>query len=344
METWYSKMTNRLLISDLHLTDRPQDDYRFGIFPWVMARTEEYKIDVLEILGDLTDQWDNHPARLVNKIVRELFEVSVYIKEVRVLKGNHDYVSPDKPFFEFLTDIPGLMFIKDPMVIGNSLYLPHVRDLSLLDKHKKDINAAKYIFMHQTMYGAVASNGYKLPGLDPEIFKKTKAKIYSGDIHVPQTLGKVTYVGSPYTVHFNDTFYPRAIYINDKGQETVLNFDNCLIRRTLTIENVNDIYENGELEPGDQVKIKMRLPQEEMVSWPNYRKEILKVCEELKLQVFGIKLELDKKKSKRVRLDSEDNTHRVSKDPTKILHGYCKKNDVPRDLEQAGKRLLKEDV
>ncbi len=335
----------RLIISDLHLTDRPQDEYRFGIFPWVIKQTKKYNIDILEILGDLTDQWDNHPARLVNRIVRELFEVSMHIKHVRILKGNHDYVSPNNPFFEFLTDIPGIIFIKNPMIIDrDSFYLPHVRDVSILDGYKKEINTAKYIFMHQTMYGAVASNGYELPGLDPEIFKRTKAKIYSGDIHVPQILGKVTYVGSPYTVHFNDTFYPRALYIDDKGQETVLNFDDCLIRRTLTIESMDDIYRNNELRPGDQVKIKMKLPQEEMVSWPYYRKEILKVCEELKLQVFGVKLELNKKKSNRVRLDNKNDYRKVSKDPIQILTGYCKKNEISWDLKQAGKRLIKEDV
>jgi UDP-2,3-diacylglucosamine pyrophosphatase LpxH len=56
-----------IITSDLHLTDRPQDEYRWGIFPWLVNQSKELEVENLFILGDLTDFKDKHSAKIILK-------------------------------------------------------------------------------------------------------------------------------------------------------------------------------------------------------------------------------------------------------------------------------------
>ena len=111
-----------IITSDLHLTDRARDEYRWELFPWLIELVEETGSDEVLILGDLTDAKNNHSAELVNRMVKELTNLPAH---VYVLKGNHDYVDPDQPFFGFLNEIPGVRFVTHPEM------LPCLQELGL---------------------------------------------------------------------------------------------------------------------------------------------------------------------------------------------------------------------
>lgn len=49
-------LDSAIMISDLHLTDSPRDEYRWGLFPWLREQIKVYKIEHLLILGDITDR------------------------------------------------------------------------------------------------------------------------------------------------------------------------------------------------------------------------------------------------------------------------------------------------
>ena len=59
-----------LLVSDLHLTDNPRDEYRWGIFGQIDSVIQTYQPSCLVILGDLTDKKDNHSSELVNRLLQ----------------------------------------------------------------------------------------------------------------------------------------------------------------------------------------------------------------------------------------------------------------------------------
>jgi len=220
--TLKNKYINMKLIvtSDLHLTDKPEDEYRFDFIKYLTNMIIKRKIDYLFILGDLTDEKDRHSAKLTNRIVSNFFCIADNCNIV-ILKGNHDYYTPEWPFFYFLQEHENIDFISNsPIHIKidentNCLALPHTRTPET-DWKDLDTSKADYVFLHQTIEGSQSSNGFKLNGLSLN-FLKTKyhngQKWFSGDVHVPQKRGFVEYVGSPYHVHFGDNFKARHILI-----------------------------------------------------------------------------------------------------------------------------------
>ena len=85
-----------ILITDLHLTEKQEDQYRFNIFPWLVTRhSKDKSIRAVFILGDLTDRKDNHSAWFVNKIVSSLRALTAHFDDVFILKGNHDAADPN---------------------------------------------------------------------------------------------------------------------------------------------------------------------------------------------------------------------------------------------------------
>src|SRR4029077_3560127 len=94
------------LTADVHMTESVTDEYRWKLFDWI----NEFEFDELIICGDLTNNKDHHSAKLTNRLHRS---ISIIAKERKVIivKGNHDYYSEHHPFFEFLGDISGVVFV-----------------------------------------------------------------------------------------------------------------------------------------------------------------------------------------------------------------------------------------
>lgn len=284
-----------MMTTDLHLTNEPRDAYRWDLFPWLKIQVKKKQVDYLLILGDITDAKDCHTSALVNKIVDGLVSIATHVP-ILILKGNHDYIDAANPFLKFLSHIENIYFISaiEALDIGgkNMLLLPHTRTPK---KDWSDINFKQYdyIFMHETINGSLASNGMKMEGFKLSYFKGFEGKIYSGDIHVPQTMGKglLEYVGCPYHVRFNDKFTPRVIYLNNNRQKDL--FFPCLKKHTLTVRDPSEIiemYEDGVVSKDDQVKVRLKLNKSEYAEWNLYRAEIRSICEDLGVDLCGVEL------------------------------------------------------
>lgn len=280
-----------LLVSDLHLTANPRDAYRWELFKWMRVKVfKRYGVERLHILGDLTDAKDNHSSTLVNRIVDELATTAEMV-EVDVLQGNHDYLKKDEAFFRFLDLIPGCRFIDQIRRDADLLYLPHTRTPNE-DWSAIPWNDSAYVMMHQTVTGSVASNGSQMEGeLEASILPqyKHRPKIYSGDIHVPQVIGDVEYVGSPYHVHFGDRFTPRAVLLDKNGQACDLHFPTISKFVVNVSEKVDELVEAG-LESGDQVKVRVDLPAALFCDWPVIRQRVEDICSDLQVDLRGIEM------------------------------------------------------
>ena len=92
---------NSLVTGDWHFSDNPRDDYRHAYMKKLMRLIKRKKVNNLIVLGDLTEEKDRHSAWLVNQVVLHFAELSQLCK-IYILRGNHDYVDPDTPFFSFL--------------------------------------------------------------------------------------------------------------------------------------------------------------------------------------------------------------------------------------------------
>lgn len=218
--------------TDLHLTDNPLDEYRHHFiaehFPAEVKATM-LDVDGIVILGDLTEEKDRHSARLVNRVVKALDRLS-RLAPVICLMGNHDYHDEGHPFFEFLSYVENVKFIDKVTdgrdlpapfrnVFGEYLFLPHTRDferdwMEFLQADGKGFNGYDAVFAHNTFDGTETAYGRKLEGIPVDVFRAFKGPVLAGDIHNPQSVGNVQYIGAPYTVDFGDDYVPRILALD----------------------------------------------------------------------------------------------------------------------------------
>src|SRR5487761_1958728 len=255
-----------LITTDLHFTANPRDAYRWGLFPFLKETCKQHQVSRLLILGDITDAKDYHPSTLVNRLVSELVNLSLYVDELIILCGNHDYLKSGEPYFQFLDRFERIRFISAPTELEGALFLPHTKTPKT-DWAEFDFKEYDFVFLHQTVTGAIASNGQVMDGeLDSKfISKPSTLSIYSGDIHVPQVIGDVEYIGSPYPVHFGDTFSPRLLFIDSNGSCRDLVFDS-IKRFTVNITHPDELLKL-KLKTGDQVKVRVVMSSENKHNW-----------------------------------------------------------------------------
>ena len=321
-----------LVTADLHLTDRPQDAYRWGIFDWLAEQQEIHKTKGCLILGDITDKKDCHSASLVNRLVDGLCALN---PPVYILKGNHDYVDRSNPFFKFLSNIDGIDFICETCTINSAIYaIPHQPDQASFDAACKAMPPGQQIvLLHGLFDGAIAETGQRLTGLSlAQLEKKRPRLILAGDVHKPQQVGCLTYVGAPYRVRFGDDYNPRVVLVRTDLRLDVLVFP-CPTKHSLTITSVDDLKRAG-LKRGDQVKLTIALTREEVVQWEEYKKSALKACEALGVEVFGPTLKLPDAKPQ-----SQNQVVR-SLSPVQTFEGFCLSEDIRSDVKKAGLALL----
>jgi DNA repair exonuclease SbcCD nuclease subunit len=267
-----------LVTADIHLTDKPQDEYRWGLLPWLGEQAREHQVDLVAILGDLTDAKDRHSAFLVNRFAQELAALARQVERVVLLKGNHDYIDPEWPFFEFLNAYSFIHFVTRPAEICGQIFLPSTRDYERdWKKYRDGFPGSDYYFCHQTFDGALADNGTVLPGIPPSYFKRARVKVWSGDVHTQQKVGpNVEYVGAPYRIDFGDTFTPRVVLLDGQREPRDLRFP-CPQKHLVTIRSLGDLQEQHQLlgvRRGDLVKVRVRLRRSEYPDWPSLRSSI----------------------------------------------------------------------
>lgn len=347
-------MSKILITSDLHLTDQVNDFYRFEFLKYLVEFIQTESITNTFFLGDHTDRKNNHSAELVNTIVEHLVAISEH-SHLHLLAGNHDSVSEDCPYFLFINKgFENITFYKTPTQIGYDkthfgnvypvLILPFARDSITAWADLEVDPKTKLIFMHQTITGSKASNGMIMEGLSTEFLhtKFGKTPIISGDIHVPQTIGPVTYVGSPYHVHFGDhSFTPRFMTLDTKTGKTTDHFyPNAPKKVRLTIHNPSDLT-NYEFKEFDQIKIDLKLHKSDWVQHEQHKTEIKEFCDKNNLLLKGIMItELDSKTDKDQLIKHTKREDVLAFTPEKVFDNFCAERKIDNNLIQLGKSFL----
>lgn len=262
-----------IVVGDPHLTDKPMERYRHHFLGhWLLDYVGEQQPDALLILGDLTEEKDRHPAGLVNAVAEYMHNLAGLCPVV-VLMGNHDYATEDVPFFDFLGRIKNIEFVRYPThghemragfakAFRNTLLLPHTRD------HDRDWKGMSFadadmVFAHNTFEGANGEHGHRLSGIPESALNG--APVLAGDVHKPQKVGGVTYLGAPYTIDFGDDYEPRiAKYEGGKLKFTSVNM--LPQKRLIELKATTDLVDHKhECHPGDLLKV--RVPVDDMDGW-----------------------------------------------------------------------------
>jgi DNA repair exonuclease SbcCD nuclease subunit len=285
-----------LVTADLHLTSVPRDAYRHSFPKRLLALARSKQVEAILILGDLTEQKDEHNAWLVNQIVEHLTKLAE-VCEVILLRGNHDYVAdPSNAFFRFLRFIPNLVWIGRPEIhlfrTTEYLFLPHTNDY---EKDWQDVQWTPLVFAHNTFTGADRGMGPPAEGIPATALPKG-VEVVAGDIHIPQTFENITYVGSPYLVDFGDSFKPRVLLIDGEQKKSVP----CPGPQKRLVEIgfwswVMDKEEDrisrvcgDELNKGDILKVRVTMQKEDYAQWPEVKKQIQEWGEANEYEIFSI--------------------------------------------------------
>lgn len=324
-----------LVTSDIHVDSAALNEYRWDVFPWLRKVVEQYGVEHLCLLGDITDRKDNHGAALVNRLVDEIAALRKQCS-VHLLMGNHDYVDPATPFLRFLGMYHQTTFVD----IGcKAMFVPHTKTKDPTKWHL-DVQNSDVVFLHQTVHGALASNGYTFHSSEAISSKPsgtTGCKVISGDIHVPQRCGRVLYCGSPHPVRFGDEWQPRVLLSKDGTKWRSLS-RTCMRKWILRVQTVQEILDAEAPLPGDQVRVTYTLPEANMAHWPEIRAQVTAACAERQLVLCGVQVQPAKAVRRILRMDHPT----VSKTKTArgLYTAFCRAAALHKGQFKNGRKFL----
>lgn len=326
-------MGSSLLVGDLHLTTNPRDEYRWDIFSIITDTVGKFDCSEIIFLGDLTDAGDRHSAELVNRIADEVNLLRGHVAAIHAIRGNHDGNNPQRPYFYWLRHLSGVYFYAQPGELSGHhrwLALPHSRN-PLAEWQKIDQQQYDVAFAHVTVRGAESENKQELESeIGCSWFAKRGLRVYAGDVHVPQKIGPVVYVGAPYPIHFGDDFEPRLLVLDGKKEQSVPVPQ--LMRRLLL-----DVSQPDELEPmlreNDQLKVRLHLSVEDLHLWHAQRKAIQTLAKVAGVDLVSVELirEGEMQKTQKVQARSQK----------QILQEYWQRSGLTdKKLLELGQRLI----
>jgi UDP-2,3-diacylglucosamine pyrophosphatase LpxH len=339
-------MNNSILLSDLHLTKDKNDEYRWLWLDDFTDYLKKSKKPNLFILGDLTEQKDSHRETLVTRLCEYIIKWSAMSDSLIIISGNHDGLVSNKPFFSFLQMLPNVAFITEINEIETDskiLFLPHTRNPieDWADYKKNEFKNYDYIFMHQTVNKAITSSGFEMSAslLPADYFSKTKAKVYSGDIHVPQEFNNITYVGAPYPIYFGDDYKGRFLHFHG-GSKVESIHQPSISKWKLKIDRIDSI-KDFKIKEGDQVVIEYTMDRSEQHEWVTKRNIIREKIKECKAMLCSLTLVIHKQEgsisSKATKIKAN-----TKLSPTELLKIYCSRNKLGKVSEDMAIEIMKE--
>jgi len=186
-----------ILFSDLHLKPESADTC-FSVLDAVCSLSVATGDPVVGFLGDFWHVRYAVPVDLLNRVHREFVRWKQEGITLHLLPGNHDMI--DVAGEHAMEVFEGLATVyTHPTENGHGLWLPYRKDIVPLLAAVKS-STARYAFCHHGLIGAEMNSGIRAgaaDGVPPDAFQKFEQAFF-GHWHRHQTIGKCTYVGSPW--------------------------------------------------------------------------------------------------------------------------------------------------
>lgn len=330
-----------IVTSDTHFTSNEADEYRWNVFEDIQRLLKRDVDKHVYILGDLTDRRDRHPSDLVNRLIDTFGNLTKQGAKITVLEGNHDRpLYANKPYWSFLSAIPNVTFIRTPTADGRLLLLPFA-DPKIPEQSPRTVwqgitmDLYRAAFCHQTFRGAsigddrVYQGDLSVAGLFPP-----SLRVYSGDVHIPQQLGHLTYVGSPHPIKFGDEYRCRLLVL-DRGFDVLE--DVTLYppgKHTLRIESANDLNQ-AKVRNGDAARIRLTLPIDQINEWPEQQATIIKWAKQHGIALAGIEPIIETGPRDRQATGDFD-------DPIEVLASFAEAEGIDEEMLIAGLDIIEE--
>ncbi len=221
---------NIWLISDPHFGKYNNDSDKwlslmtsyFYDFLIPMIKEHKKKDDVLFLLGDLYDNRNSINLKTINAVI-ELFETLGKLIPCHVLLGNHDMYlmnSPEINSISTIRNIEGItIYDKPTQIILDGVSIAIMPWLHAKDNEKEILEKYKgndLLFCHSDLNGCrtqlYPTRPHSRNILDIDDFVGYE-KVYSGHIHIRQTINNFTFVGAPYHLDRNDIGNTKGIHV-----------------------------------------------------------------------------------------------------------------------------------
>lgn len=315
------------------MSSNRRDSYRWRFIEETLpALVETHRARRVLLLGDLTEAKSGHSAELVNRLVDAIAALAERAP-IYLLKGNHDYLNEDIPFFRYTQHLPRVRWINEPTQfklrgLGDCLFLPFSR--SPEEEWKPWLSEPRdWYFCHQTFDGAIGENNQRINGTPRSIFPRG-ARVVSGDIHGPQKIGCVTYTGAPFLVDFGDDYEPRVLLLEGDKMRSMPVLGPQ--KRLVVLRGRDEKYPN--VAPGDVVKIRIEPPAGNQTPRAEWRAQARRWAEAASAQLYAVEIIAPKAAPSRADRDR----HRAS--DADLVRAYVKKMKAGKACEAAGLKLI----
>lgn len=179
---------------------------------WINKFIEEQKPDLVVNLGDALDTHAVIRSEAINELMSHIYYVVDLGIPYVYIKGNHDQYSPKDSKYHallpFKNRIANLHIVDASQDLFGMTFVPYLANGNDFPKKTQPI-----CFAHQTFLGADYGPINALEGVDANTISADI--IISGHIHKKHNLGKVVYVGSPYSQDASDVNQIKGISIFD---------------------------------------------------------------------------------------------------------------------------------
>ncbi len=167
-----------------------------------ITKAEELQAPLV-IAGDLQDTKAIIRAEVANRLIEIIRDANI---NIYILVGNHDLLNEKSSENALNYLAPYADIVKVPTLISFSrrpcFLIPYQTDISWLEKTLLSIPASQ-IIMHQGFLGAAMGDYIQdKSSISPDVVKDFT--VISGHYHKHQTIGTVTYIGSPFTHTFGE--------------------------------------------------------------------------------------------------------------------------------------------
>ena len=203
-----------------------------------LAKAEQLNVELV-IAGDLNDTKAIIRAEVANAIIKILKWAQV---PVHIIAGNHDLINEKGKEHGLNYLAPYALITDQPESIFDGVYaIPYQSDLDELEAILDKVPAGEIIVMHQGVNGANMGD-YVIDKTSISSDLLALHTCISGHYHRHQTVGTLTYIGSPFTMSFGEA--------NDGAKGfLVVNRDGSFTREILNLRK----HVIKELHVGDRI-------------------------------------------------------------------------------------------
>lgn len=299
---------------------------------WINKFIEEQKPDLVVNLGDSLDTHAVIRSETLNELMSHIYHVLDLGIPYVWLKGNHEQYTPKDSKYHallpFKNKIANLFIVDEPQDLFGMTFIPYLADGRAFPKTTRPICIA-----HQTFLGADYGPVNALEGVDANTI--SAEIIISGHIHKKHNLGKVVYVGSPYSQDASDANQIKGISTFDTDtfefsftQTPMPTWKTCklTISSEVSAEDVHRALEQATADKSnnDHYLIELTGPKAEVVAYvesPKY----LKLIKGLSIR---LKTVFTDKERKKVSINAVSMEQIVSEFVDRVYNGSLDKDKV----------------